>query len=197
MARTRTRLTAGATTLAVTLILSACAADGEPAAQPSSAAPSPSPTASPSPSIPTVPKPERPATMDDDGQAGAEAAALYFLSLEPYMQSSGDTSDWESMSHSVCEFCANRLEQAKEIAANGDTFTGGHALAEITETYAQDPPTGIWPIDVIVHQDATRIARPSGEVVFTQEANTFSARIEVALRDGEWVVVELANATPL
>jgi hypothetical protein len=135
--------------------------------------------------------------MDDDGPAGAEAAAKYFLQLDAYMQATGDTAEWAAMSHPTCAFCTKRLEQAKLVAQNGDTFTGGESSVQIVTRYEQDPATSIWPMDVRVDETATRITRPDGTVAFEKDANAFSARVEVAHRDGTWVFVELANAKQL
>ena len=83
------------------------------------AKPTPSPTksmpvlsASPSPSVgqrPTGPidvdPPERPAAMDNADEAGAVAAAEYFLRLTVYASATGDTTELEAMSGEGCKFC--------------------------------------------------------------------------------------------
>ncbi|WP_425955260.1 DUF6318 family protein [Xylanimonas sp. McL0601] len=196
MARTLLRRTAGIVAVVGALSLGGCSSDGGGSvAEPSSAATSASPAPSPSASRVVV-KPVRPAAMDDDGPAGAEAAAKYFLELDSYMQASGDTSEWEGMSHESCEYCAKRLDQARQIVANGDTFEGGEAAVEVLHTYAQDGTTGIWPIDVRVHETATKITSASGEVAFSNAKNVYSARIELGRQRDSWVIVELGNTKP-
>ena len=131
--------------------------------------------------------------MDVDGPAGAEAAAVYFIQLDSYMQATGDTAEFEAMSHSACEFCSERLEQARQIAGLGATFVGGEMAVEILHTYAQDPVTGVWPIDVRVREEPTTVTLPDGEVIFEQERGSFTGTIGLGQRDGDWVVVGLGD----
>lgn len=195
----RTATTFGAAAL-VALLLAGCTTPdptptdpGSTAQATSSPAPSAaesSPAASPTP---VVVAPERPAAMDDDGAEGAAAAAQYFKLLDPYIMKTNDTGEWKTMSHKECDTCANRLEQAQEIARAGDTFTGGETTAEVLHIYEQDSVTGIWPIDVEVTTDEVTITDPAGEVVFADEKITHSVRMEMAQSGGHWVVVGIAS----
>lgn len=195
MTRSRAILAAASIAAATALLVAAC--DGDPPATPSpeptttrsSAEASPSPSAT---STAVVLAPERPKEMDDDGPAGAEAAAVYFLELDPYIMKTGDTAEWEAMSQESCEYCANRLDQARLIAERGDTFDG-ETQATTTHTYAQDAVTGIWPIDVEITESRTSITDTAGEVVFDQASSVRTSRIEVARSDERWVVVEVAK----
>jgi len=186
--------------LATMLALAGCSADDPDSPPPpsssaeASASASSSEPPSPSPSASSVVvKPERPAEMDDDGAAGAEAAAQYFLQLDSYIQATNDTAEWEAMSHQECDYCTNRLEQAHEIADFGDTYKGGESKVKVLQTYDQDTVSGIWPIDVEITENASRITSNEGEVVFENEANVSTARIEVGRRGGEWVIVGVAD----
>lgn len=183
----------------VALLLTGCTATEPAPTDPGTTAEattSPSPSAAESspapPPTPVVVAPERPAEMDDDGYEGAQAAAKYFQLLDPYMMKTGDTAEWEAMSHKECSTCANRLETAQTIVANGDLFEGGETTVRVLHIYEQDEPTGIWPLDVEVTTAEATITAPDGEVVFTEEATTFRDRMEVARRGGQWVVVAIA-----
>ena len=189
---TRSRAILAATSIAAAAALLVAGCDDDPPATPSPepTAASESPSASPSPSATAVVvAPERPKEMDDDGPAGAEAAAVYFLELDDYIMKTGDTAEWEAMSHKSCEYCANRLEQAKLIAERGDTFDGGQARIRILHTYEQDATTGIWPIDVEIKESRSTITDAKGKVVFEQPAQTTTARVETTRGDGHWVIV--------
>ncbi len=74
------------------------------------ASPSLTPTASPAPDASV--KPVRPAAMDQVSAAGAEAVAVYFLQLFPYVFASGEVTEWEALSHPECVYCANVLSGA-------------------------------------------------------------------------------------
>ncbi|MBL0886144.1 DUF6318 family protein [Myceligenerans indicum] len=114
-------------------------ADADPSPTTTVAAePTASQTAEPLPQ-----KPERPAAMDRDDAAGAAAAAEYFIKLYPYVMATGDTEEFEAMSHGACGFCSDALEQAESIRENNDTWVGGEVNVEILEAYAPDELTGI------------------------------------------------------
>lgn len=176
----------------VTALAAAGCTAGDPDSPPpsSSAGIQSSTTPTPSPSAASVVvKPERPAQMDDDGAAGAEAAAQYFLELDSYIQATNDTAEWEAMSHQECEYCTNRLEQAREIAERRDVFQGGVTDVRIVRVYDQDDMTGIWPVDVEVAKSATSIVDASGKQVFTADSEVTQRRMEIGRRNDQWVIV--------
>jgi len=131
--------------------------------------------------------------MDDDGPAGAEAAAVYFLQLDDYIMKSGDTTTYKAMSHDDCARCTARLDQAQEIADRGDRWTGGDVRASILRTYEQDAATGIWPIDVSVRIDPVVVTDSDGEEVFTDKEAQTKSRIEIARQDDGWVVIGIGD----
>lgn len=106
------------------------------------AKPTPSPTksmpvlsASPSPSVgqrPTGPidvdPPERPAAMDNADEAGAVAAAEYFLRLTGYAAASGSTTELEELSGADCEACKRMIETPTTFHDKG----GWSEMPEIT-----------------------------------------------------------------
>ena len=75
-----------------------------------------------------VDPPERPAAMDNADEAGAVAAAEYYLRLTVYAAATGDTTELEAMSGEGCEFCENYIASAKELHSNG----GWAELAEVS-----------------------------------------------------------------
>ncbi len=134
------------------LALSACTGsppDPEASVSPSND-PTPAVTASPSPEAPA--KPERPEAMKRKDAEGAAAAAEYFIELYPYVMSTGDTEEFEAMSHRACGFCAELAQQALAIQEEGETFLGGTTKVQITKTYKRDEVTGIYPFDSKITQ---------------------------------------------
>jgi hypothetical protein len=131
--------------------------------------------------------------MGDHGVSGAKAAASYFFQLDHYAQSTGDIDALAMMSFPSCTTCTARVEQAKRIANDGATFTGGETTTRVVETYDQDPATGIWPLDLEITEARTVITRPDGSVEFEADASTITRRVEVAFRDGHWVVLAIAE----
>ena len=108
--------------------------DAKPTSSPTKSVPVLS--ASPSPSVgqrPTGPidvdPPERPAAMDNADEAGAVAAAEYFLRLTVYASATGDTTELEAMSGEGCKFCDNYVSSVNEL--HGD---GGWAAVSVVKT---------------------------------------------------------------
>lgn len=197
MARATSHRTIAAATLATVVLLTGCSGSEDPAG-PASPSPSKSPTeasASPSPSpsaSPAIVKPERPAAMQKQDAEGAAAAAEYFLALYNYTKDSGDTSEWEAMSHDACQFCRNVLERATEIQENDLDIEGGDISAKVVEIYQRDEVTGIYPLDVNVKQERSTTTRANGTVESTSEVQDGVMRVEVGVRDNSWVVVTVA-----
>ena len=178
--------------VAAGLVLSGCTgspdadADPSPPAEPTSA----SPSASPSSSGPA--KPERPDAMKRKDAKGAAAAAEYFLSLYSYTKVTGDTEEWDAMSHRACAFCRTAMEHANEISSNGDTYTGGELSMEVTQTYMKDDLTGIYPLDIDLTQAPFQVFNTDGELIESSEGESLDRRVEVGRKDSAWIVVTVA-----
>lgn len=196
MTRILGRRTLGVVVAAAAVLGVASCDDGTPVTEPPTETPSAAATAtaSPSPTKPSVEKPERPAAMDDDGPAGAEAAAKYFLELDPYMQATGDTAEAEAMSHKECGACAARIEQAHQIATAGYVWTGGQTTVAVTHTYEKDPDFEAWPVEVSVHEEAISVTDASGNVVHEEPSSDDSRLVEVGRRGATWVIIGIADA---
>ncbi|MGF0115015.1 DUF6318 family protein [Promicromonospora sp. Marseille-Q5078] len=196
MTRTRAILAATSIAAAAALLAAGCddAAPATPSPEPTATSASTDASASPSPSsTAVVVAPERPKEMDDDGPAGAEAAAVYFLELDDYIMKTNDTAEWEAMSGKACGFCDDRLDQARTIADRGDVFEGGSTTVKILHTYEQDAATGIWPIDVETSEKPWTITDSNGEEIASQAAVVAKSRVEVAQKSGDWVIVGVVN----
>lgn len=179
--------------LAVGLALSACTGatpDPEVTTDPTGD-PMPTASASPSPSAPI--KPERPEAMEREDAKGAAAAAEYFLSLYAYTRSTGDTQDWDVMSHNACGFCTDGSDRAREMAARGETLVGGGLEVHILQTYLRDDLTGIYPLDARVTQEPYETRDANGRVIDSGDREVVDRRIEMGRRNGDWVVVTIAQ----
>ncbi|MFE5336062.1 DUF6318 family protein [Isoptericola sp. NPDC056573] len=192
---TRSRAILAATSIAAAAVLLVAGCDDDPPATPSAepTATDVSPSASPSPSSSAVVvAPERPQEMDDDGPAGAEAAAVYFLELDDYMMRTGETDPFRTMSAKDCQFCVKRVDQAQEIQDLKYTWEGTQTRPQVTHTYEQDDATGIWPIDVEVTQKI-KIVDAEGESVSAGDPKKLGLAFEVGQKDGNWVIVEVGQ----
>jgi hypothetical protein len=152
--------------------------------------PAVSASASPTPSVPA--KPERPDAMKRDDAEGAAAAAEYFVSLYAYMKATGDTEEWDAMSHRACGFCKTATDHANKIAADGEGYTGGELSMEVTQVYLRDELTGIYPLDVRLVQAPFEIRDRAGKVLESSDGEVLTRRVEMGRKGGEWVVVTVA-----
>jgi len=194
---TRSRAILAATSIAAAAVLLVAGCDDDPPATPSpeptAAGSSAEAPASPSPtSTAVVVAPERPKAMDDDGPAGAEAAAVYFLELDDYMMKTGDTKSFEQMSTKNCQFCAKRVDQSNELQERAYSWEGDQPTPRIAHTYEQDATTGIWPIDVEVTQ-SIKILDATGETVSSTAKEKVKLAFEVGRQNNRWVVVEVGQ----
>jgi hypothetical protein len=139
-----------------------------------------------------VAKPERPEAMKRKDAKGAAAAAEYFIELYPYVMATGDTEEFEAMSHRACGFCDDALEQAKKIRSRNETWKGGETRGVLLETYKRDEITGIYPLDFEVEQAAAQIVNAEGATVFEGKDERATYRAELGWKSGAWVVVEIA-----
>ncbi|MFD6443656.1 DUF6318 family protein [Promicromonospora sp. NPDC060204] len=180
--------------LIVTAGLALTGCTGSPPDPDVSSAPSgvstPAASASPSPSLPA--KPERPEAMKRKDAEGAAAAAKYFIELYPYVMATGDTEEFEAMSHRACGFCAELAGQARAIQDEGETFRGGVTTVQIITEYKRDEVTGIYPFDSRIVQEAQLITAADGGVVLDADREVLERRIEVGRSDGDWVMVAVA-----
>jgi hypothetical protein len=158
----------------------------------SSSGPTPavSASASPAPSVPA--KPKRPEAMKCDDAEGAAAAAEYFIELYPYVMATGDTEEFEAMSHRACGFCAQALDDAVRIRNLGQVFQGGATDVVVLDQYVRDSLTGIYPLDVEVTQEASKTVGVDRSVVATADAHTSQHRVEMGRKNDRWLVVAIA-----
>jgi hypothetical protein len=133
--------------------------------------------------------------MDTDDAEGAAAAAEYYIELYPYVMTTGDTSEWEAMSHAECGSCSDLLQQARTITERGDTFRGGEVSATVEDPglYVRDEQTGIYPLDIMMTEEASTILDDQDREVFSSARETNQKRVEMGRFKGNWVVVGIAE----
>ena len=76
--------------------------------------------------------PEQPAEMGAGGEAGAAAAARYYLKASAYAWNTGDTGPLKAICDQNCVHCQNAITHVEEFYAHGYWATGGYN--DVTET---------------------------------------------------------------
>ena len=78
--------------------------------------------------------PDKPAEMTKGDEAGAAAAARYYLNATSYAWNTGDTGPLKSISDEECSFCRDQRSKIEEFYAHGYWAAGAHS--SITNTQA-------------------------------------------------------------
>ena len=78
--------------------------------------------------------PDKPAEMSKGDEAGAAAAARYYLNASSYAWNTGDTNPLKSISDEECAFCRDQRSKIEEFYAHGYWAAGAHS--SITNTQA-------------------------------------------------------------
>ncbi|WP_353709518.1 DUF6318 family protein [Cellulosimicrobium sp. ES-005] len=141
-------------------------------------------------------RPERPAAMDRDDAEGAGAAATYFLTLYPYIMSTGDTSEWDAMTWAeTCTFCTANSQTAAQLKADEQTYEGGSISAQVSKIWPYDDLAGAYPVDVSYGQEGATLRAADGAAIATYEPKSGVAEFGVARSGGSWVIVEVGGAS--
>lgn len=142
---------AGAAVVAA-LALTSCTGQAEdpPTTTPAtSAAPSPSATPTDTPTPDAATPPERP-DMSQVDAATAEAVAVYFMELYPYIFATGDLTDWDALSHPECIYCADVSSAVAALTAEDLSDGGVVDLLEVSST--ETTPGSWWLVQIALRQ---------------------------------------------
>ncbi|MGC5166451.1 DUF6318 family protein [Luteimicrobium sp. DT211] len=203
--RGRARRVLGAATLAVagSLVLAGCTSgsgeagpttQGAVTPSPSVSTPAVTPSATPTPTktaAATSGAPKRPAGMNANTREGAEKTALYFLSMDKYVQTTGDISEFDSLIvESKCGYCSNRRKQAVYVKKHGLAYVGGDLSYRVTKRYDYDSLYGAYAFDLEVKQKAFKIQNGSGKIVYSEPASRNTLSLEVMRSKKGWRILE-------
>ena len=142
------------------------------------------PTSTPTPTVAAVPDvpvdpPVRPAEMERSDQAGAEAAAAYFLELFSYVMRTGDLQEWDHISAQDCRYCAATRERVAATYQAGGRFVGGELTLTEVEWLTYTEAIG-------VHAVGTRYSFASGA-----EVNSAGTAVREMPPEGAYAVTDL------
>jgi hypothetical protein len=153
-----------------------------PGGTPTTTAPTPSPTATWPPRI-ALPTP--PPEMARDDEAGAVAAATYFITeLYPYAVANHDVARFKEVSHSDCQFCASTASTiASELDAGRVTHPGS---AVVKASTAKPMSTLAYEIDLSIHQDADTLWTVNGDLISQSSPRNMELAVFVVWRVDGW-----------
>lgn len=184
---TRRAATAAAALTLVAGLAAGCT--GDPADPPTTtpgtptASPSPSPTPTPTPDAATPP--ERP-DMSTVDAATAEAVAVYFLELYPYVYATGDLTEWRALSHPECVFCASVITNVEEMVAAGHAADGG--LVTVYDVAVVEVSDAMFAVDLEVTQSDGVEYDAIGNEFERSAGNAYLMTVTLLASDVTWAV---------
>jgi len=174
----------------VVAVLAGCTGEPSPTTTPLTFEPytptaTPTPTPEPDPDDATVP-PERPDLSQVDAET-AEALAVYFLQLYPYVFATGDLAEWDAISHPECVYCASVRSGVEEMHAAGQRMEGGHSdLDEVVTTQVSD---AMWQVDAVLIERESRTIDASDTVIATAAGpKAYDSTVVLVHENGRWLV---------
>jgi hypothetical protein len=191
-AGTRRARAAGALVAALAAMLAGCSPaspDPDPPTTTHAPARTTTPAATPAPTatIPApAPSPALPADWTDDGEAGAEAAARYFLDLYAYTVSTQDTAAWVAVSDPECVFCQSVLDgvaddvAASRVARPGPVLVSSVAVSRLDETGFE--------VEVHLTTGPDMSLYSDGRFEHRADQHTGTITLIADQRDGTWVL---------
>lgn len=147
--------------LLVGLALAGCTtteAAPEPVRSEAVTAPTPTtpPTPAPTTAAPVPPAPpEPPPAMDRPDEAGAIAAAEYFLALSQYAVQSGQLDLWQQFTAQDCRYCTYVTQTVQEARERDVRLVGGDLTIRNAELVAVDSALGVYAVSITY--DATSL----------------------------------------
>ncbi len=157
------------------------------------------PTASVSPTGASIPVPPPPADMARDDEAGAIAAAVYFMTeLYPYLLNTQDSEPWLAMSEESCSFCSSIAEYVAAMRDSGETavvepISAGPSTSERMEA-------GTYIVRFEFRTSSEDHFGPTGSLVSHESEKTALSAFEVARVGDRWVIhggnAEVQTVTP-
>jgi hypothetical protein len=169
------------------LLLAGCA--GDPVPEPTYGTPPVStPTPTPTPTGATAP--ERPADMDRTDEAGAVAAATYFMELYDYARATGDTSEWDAISSATCMFCTNVSAALADVYGAGRQLEGGRTLVDAARVVGFDAQLVSHVVEVSYATEGAALVDSTGSVVEEYASESGWLVLELGPVPGGWQLLD-------
>lgn len=126
--------------------------------------------------------------MDKVNATGAEAVAVYFLNLYPYVYATNDLTEWRLLSHAECMFCKSVSDHVEQQEAAGNRSVGGMVTISKVRSTVVDPGRW-WSVDVELTQAPSSTLEGAGKVVEEfPKTKAYTMNLAIAYELGQWSV---------
>ena len=136
--------------------------------------------------------PDKPAEMTKGDEAGAAAAARYYLNAYSYAWNTGDTAPIKAISDEECAFCQREIAQIDEFYSNGYWAKGTYASITNTDSIdrVSDDATDAAIYDVQFHIDEHTPEGYSSKGYESGSRYDTIIKFRVQWKKNEWRVVD-------
>ena len=136
--------------------------------------------------------PEQPAEMSKGDEAGAAAAARYYLNAYSYAWNTGNTAPIKAISDEECAFCQREIAQIDEFYSNGYWAKGTYASITNTDSIdrVSDDATDAAIYDVQFHIDEHTPEGYSSKGYESGSRYDTIIKFRVQWKENEWRVVD-------
>ena len=136
--------------------------------------------------------PDKPAEMSKGDEAGAAAAARYYLNAYSYAWNTGDTAPIKAISDEECAFCQREIAQIDEFYSNGYWAKGTYASITNTDSIdrVSDDATDAAIYDVQFHIDEHTPEGYSSKGYESGSRYDTIIKFRVQWKKNEWRVVD-------
>ena len=174
--------------------LAACSAAPEPTQTGTVPAPptsSETPTRTPTPTATTTSMvaPTHPPEWETGNNAGALAAATYFMELYNYVNATGDLTEWDAVSDPGCEYCAAVHDDVEGTYDAGGRFDGGEITVSGGTVVGFEESLRIHGVQFAYATAATSQLNPDGSVARTWSPEVGYVVVDVGYDGSGWKLV--------
>ena len=136
--------------------------------------------------------PDKPAEMNKGDEAGAAAAARYYLNAYSYAWNTGDTAPIKAISDEKCAFCRREIAQIDEFYSNGYWAKGTYASITNTDSIdrVSDDANDAAIYDVQFHIDEHTPQGYSSKGYESGSRYDTIIKFRVQWKENEWRVVD-------
>ncbi|MGC5627024.1 DUF6318 family protein [Georgenia sp. Z1344] len=134
------------------------------------------------------PEPEPPPEMDDDGEAGALAAAHYFVELIEHMVETGVSESFEAVSGADCGYCSSLVDSSIQNAIEGSYVDQYVIRVDESQVGAPTEDHPDWIVEFRGEEEAYSVVDFNGDEIEHVEPESFTMHIILSHTDGKWVL---------
>ena len=139
-----------------------------------------------------APEPQRPAEADQHDLTGAIAAADYFITLYPYVYTTGDLTAFRAMSDATCKFCDSVITNATSMHTAGGWEDPWEHHTTFTSITADVSTPNRYVVEFHLVSDQ-HVSHRMGEPPKTYETSQGPILIQVLWKDGTGWTIEGVN----